>query len=427
MKKILYICVALLACACSHVEETWLDMNDYSSLDPKTCFIPSHVEENTLTESLLMQCYLPGGETVEEAATSQVRRTSSTCLQNLFKELFSYAHSDNVVSFVGTYLSEDADGNPITLSGRIIVPKDRKVTHIMIVNHYTIGANHEAPSRSFPLEGIFAARGLALVVPDYQGFGVTVNMVHPYLNANLTALNVASMYKAAKPFLKHIGCAPENDDIFIYGYSQGGATAVAVQRYIETHYPEEKIRLTLAGGGPYDICATYDQMIAEDNTDYPCVIPMIIQGLNESMHLNLDYNEYFSPLMMEHLDDWINSKRYTVDELTILSGSKQVSVLVTEAAQNKVTDSMADLYMAMIDNSMTNNFHPKSPIYLFHSMTDNVVPFVNAANLQAYLNAQDCNVTYNFGDYGIHRMGCIRFLYTTLNLLFQNGDIPKVF
>lgn len=444
MKKILYTLFAAALCvSCAHVDTYWVDLEDFSSLDPKKCFIPSATETNEMSERTFCEAKLPGGSTVGELMNSPlsrvgveadtvsphggVHRTSSFDTQALFKELFSNWHSDQAVSFTGSYESIDAEGNPIRLSGRIIVPADRKVSRIMIVNHYTIGANSEAPSKTFPLEGIFAARGLALVVPDYLGFGVTSDHVHPYLNADLTARNVVDMYMAAKPFLEHIGCQPEHDDFFIYGYSQGGAVATAVHRYVEQNCPEETIRLTLAGGGPYDICATYDQMIAEDNTDYPCVIPMIIQGFNESLQLGLDYNDYFSPKLMANLDEWLNSKKYTVDQITTLSGSKKISVLITENAQNKVTDDMTVLYMAMLDNSIAGNFHPKAPLYIFHSVTDNVVPFVNAANLQQYLNRQNCNVRYNFGDYGIHRMGCVRFLYTALSLLQENGDIESVF
>ncbi|MCQ2334617.1 MAG: hypothetical protein MJZ89_02140 [Paludibacteraceae bacterium] len=434
MKPTHYIALlsTILLIACSHTKETWVDLNDFSSLNPKTCFMPMSNQEDCISEELMMNCYLPGGERIadalrEDESQATISRTSSVSAQQFAKELFSHFHGTNLVSFIGTYESIDGNGNPIRLSGRIILPKNKKISRIMLVSHYTIGANYECPSKAFPLEGIFAARGLALIIPDYIGFGITADHVHPYLNVILSARNVVDMYMAAKPFLEYIGCKPEHDDIFLLGYSQGGATTLAVQRELELHYPNECIRLNMAGGGPYDVCATYDQIIQEDNTDYPCAIPMLIQGLNESMNLDLDYAKYFSPVMLQHMDEWLNSKKYSAMQITELIGSKQVSLLLTEEAQNKVTETMSKLYMAMLSNSMTANFTPKAPIYIFHSTKDNVVPFVNAYSLQNSLSRQQCNVRYNCGDFGSHGKSGLRFLYTCLNLLSENNDIPNVF
>lgn len=40
-----------------------------------------------------------------------------------------------------------------------------------------------------------------------------------------------------------------------------------------------------------------------------CAIPMIIQGLDYGNDLNLNYNDFFLPRMVENLDEWINSKK----------------------------------------------------------------------------------------------------------------------
>ena len=429
-----YIFLAILVgvlSGCRHMEEKWVDLGDYSQLDPRTCFIPFSSENKDLTEETINDCYLPGGvtfgEAMDEETSNGSTRTSSFSAIGYTKELLSWLDNNSSISYCGTYESVDKDGEPIRLSGRIILPKDGNVSRIMVVNHFTIGSYRESPSKSFPIEGMFASRGLAVIVPDYLGFGVTSDKIHPYLNSYLTARNVVDMYFAALPFLEHLNIKPKNDDIFIYGYSQGGAVALAVQRYFELLHPDVKIRLVIAGGGPYDIPANYDKMIETDNTEYPCVIPMVIQGLADSNGLDIDYAEYFSPLMMQNLDEWINSKKYTVDEISAKAGSRKVSILLTEKAMNKVTDKMSELYLAMYENSMTNDFYPKAPIYMFHSMEDDVVPFVNATIMSYYLSAQGANAEYNFGEYGIHRKACIRFIMTVLQLLKDKGDIDHRF
>jgi predicted esterase len=54
---------------------------------------------------------------------------------------------------------------------------------------------------------------------------------------------------------------------------------------------------------------------------------------------------------------------------------------------------------------------------IFHSTGDDVVPIYNAYRLQQQLAANKAaNVTYDFGDYGVHGMAYARFL---LNLYQQ--------
>lgn len=421
--------MALAWCGCRHVENEWVTLDDFSDLDPMTAFIPYSVandEAQATAELAETLDRLENDGISEESASSGPLRTSSFNVVGLAKELFSNWHAGESRSYCGTYMSVDEKGMPIRLSGRIVVPLNKKVHRIMVVSHYTIGANHEAPSMSFPLEGIFASRGIAVIVPDYIGYGITADRVHPYLCSNLTAKNVVDMYLAALPFMKHIGCMPEHEEIILFGYSQGGATTMAVSQNLEYSHSDVKVRLVMAGGGPYDICVTYDKLIDNNFTDYPCAIPLIIQGMNIGHELNLDYSQFFLPRTLENMDEWINSKRYTMAKITKLMGTKKLTDIMTEQACNKTSDGMTDLYLAMLGNSMTT-YSPQVPVYLFHSMDDNVVPYENAAQMLATVQHGGCNVETNFGHYGGHVQGYLRFLYTAINLLYEHGEIEKKF
>ena len=422
--KLAALAIAFAALAsCAHVPEKWVDFEtDWSDLDPKTSFVPFEASSCYLTEESINDCALPGGGTVGDGGADGTK-TSSIYPTTIGKEIISLVQSSNIKSYCGTYWSVDQDGRPVAISGRILVPADGKVSRVMVVGHFTIGNNLEAPSLSFPLEGIFAGRGLAVVISDYIGYGTTVDRVHPYLCNTLTARNVVDMYYAALPFLDYIGCTPKYDDIYIMGYSQGGATAIAVQDYIEKRCDDIKIRLNMAGGGPYDITATFDKWVENDFTDYPCAIPMVIYGLEAGEHLQLDYSKVFLPRLLPDIYDWINSKKYYMHEVTMLLGTKKISDIITEDTRNKTSEAMGPLYYAMQKNSMTYSFNPVAPLYLFHSIDDNVVPFVNAVLLREALKSRSANVTYNFGNYGAHSAGFIRFLATSIGLLETRGDI----
>ena len=422
MKKITtIICgLSLLLSGCSVAPTDWAGDFDFSQLDPETSFVPYQTVTNTLNDQTVNACTLP---TDTDSATT---RTTSIAAVNLIKQLFSGLYHNDVRSYCGTYMSVDENGEPIKLSGRIVLPADGKVSRVMVVSHFTIGRNDECPSITLPLECLFAAKGIAVIAPDYLGYGVTSYRVHPYLVADLTARNVVDMFNAAMPFLEYIGCKPKYDDIFLFGYSQGGATTVAVQQYLESHQPETKIRLNMAGSGPYDVATTYDVLIAQDKTDFPCAIPMLIQGLDVGCHLGLKYEEFFKPDMLKNYDKWINSKEYTMGQISTMIGTKKISDVLTEKARNKASEGTIDMYKAMLDNSLTYRFYPSAPVYMFHSFDDNVVPFENSALVRDRLMEMGfTNVTYNFGHYGGHTNGFIRFLFSMMDLLDKNGDFKR--
>jgi len=417
------LALALASCSLSKVE--WVNLEDhpdFSQLDSKTCFIPSTVSNMALSEQTISDMSAPGGGNVGEISDEEGTKTTGTNATAFAKSFLSMINNNNIISYSGSYNSVDQDGNPVRLSGRIVLPASGKISRIMVVSHFTIGADVEAPSMDLPLESIFAAKGLAVIEPDYIGYGLTVNRVHPYLCSRITARNVVDMYFSALPFLEFIGRKPVNDDIFLLGFSQGGAVTMSVAQLLDYYYHDDvKVRMAMCGSGPYDICATYDTLIGNNYTDYPCAIPMIIQGMDYGMHLNLDYSKYFQKRLLDNMDEWMNSKKYTMGEITQLIGSKRISDIMTPEAMDKSKELMDELYRAMLENSATQEVMPECPIYLFHSIDDNVVPFINAYELESKLEGY--NVIYNFGHYGNHVKSALRFFGCCMTLLQEKGDI----
>ena len=335
-------------------------------------------------------------------------KVAVTSMAHAVSDLLGSITSNNVIQVSGTYTGRDVDGSPVTLSGKLLLPRDGKIKNMVIVSHYTIGANYECPSECFPMEGIVAAKGYAVVVADYIGFGVTAGRIHPYMHVSSTANAVIDMALAIKPYLQYIGRAPESDEVYLMGYSQGGSTTLGVMRTIQRDYADVfPIRKVFAGGGPYDLAATFDFAMETDVTGIPCAIPMIVQGINEGEKLGLDMSDFFQERLLENYDEWINSKKYTVGQINKLIGVKNLSELMTDEGRDKTSEETASLYRALVRNSVLD-FTPASPIYMFHSKDDKTVPFVNAQRAEEYFKGRD--ITYDFGHYGAHGMGGIRFI-----------------
>ena len=342
-------------------------------------------------------------ETEDEPDT----KMASIAAVDLVKEILGNIESNRLIHIAGTYQGHDVDGSPLTLSGKVLLPAKGRIKNMLIVSHFTIGANYECPSESFPLEGILAGRGYAVVIADY--IGVTKDRIHPYMHVESTARSVVDMALAVKPYLQHIGRAPESDQVILLGYSQGGSTTLGVMDLIQDECEDVlPIKEVYAGGGPYDLAATFDISMLEDLTGIPCAIPMIVQGVNVGENLGLKISDFFKPVLLEHYDEWINSKNFTVKQINLLMNANSVSDLMTDVGRDKKNPQTAKLYKALMMNSVLN-FIPRHPIHFFHSTEDTTVPFINGQKAEQYFKGKD--ITFDFDAYGKHGMGAIRFIF----------------
>ena len=400
MKDIRYILlVCLCAVACRHPEVEFVQFEGFQVTSVQTDDF--FLEDGNLNPKVALM-----GETEWEPET----KVASTQAVTLVRDMLGVVNSNRLIHISGVYNGHDTDGSVIKLSGKLLLPADGPIKNLILVSHYTIGASFESPSESFPLEGLLATKGYAVVIADYIGYGITANRIHPYMHTESTARSVVDMGLAIKPYLKKIGREPESDKVILVGYSQGGSTTMAVMDMIQDEYSNIfPLQMTYCGGGPYELAATFDVSMETGRTGIPCAIPMIVQGVNEGEQLGLDMADFFKPRLLGSYKEWINSKNYTVKQINQFINSKDLHEIMTDEGRNKYSRTTARLYSALLRNS-TLNFRPYTPLYIFHSRQDGTVPFINAQKAEQYFKGMD--VRYDFGDYGSHEMACVRFILT---------------
>ena len=429
--------------SCQFRQDPYVDFTDIDGAkNLKFKVIGQH--ETDLSQGLPTNCYLPGGTPVYEwdgiendemSETASLndgmmqapRKTNSTNGAAILQSLLKWGNQNNAIEVVGTYPSIDCQWDSIILSGKVILPKAHKPKRLILVSHYTVTSDAEAPSNCFSLEAILVKMGYGLIIPDYEGYGVTAKRIHPYLVMDVTAHQVFDMYLAVRPWLEAVGMDPEYKDIYLMGYSQGGAVTMAVEQLIENAQdspdPERHVAIhrVFAGGGPYDVKATYERFVTTDTASYPIAVPLVLQGMIKGNDLNMQMSDMMQPWLCDHLDEWVNSKRYTTNQLNKLVGTKVTHELLTAEAMDQKSDKVAELYKAMTANSIVSqNWTPEASVYMMHSIDDETVPYQNATNAKSKWS--DANITYNFGHYGGHVMTCLRFIYTVQTLLAQEEE-----
>ena len=164
-----------------------------------------------------------------------------------------------------TYNTTDVFGRPVVLSAGLMVPntkahdKQHTIEGITLYNNFFAKAS-VTPSLMGSCMMERAAFNHAVVVPDYEGYGVDYGKHHhPYFEYAVLARQSIDCELAALELLKEIGVnVPENCPTYNIGISKGAPVALAVQRLMENSVSEKiakKINLydTFCSCGPYDI------------------------------------------------------------------------------------------------------------------------------------------------------------------------------
>lgn len=159
-----------------------------------------------------------------------------------------------------TYRSRGPNGYPVRLSGLVVVPKATSTTSdpdgILVYMHATTTQNNNVPSdrsvESYGTITAFAHLSIVLAMPDYLGYGVNKGN-HPYAMGKLNAPAGHGMILATREFMKKLK-RPVGDKLLITGYSEGGANALWLTRYLE-ELNDQSLKPTLSApmSGPYDL------------------------------------------------------------------------------------------------------------------------------------------------------------------------------
>lgn len=289
-----------------------------------------------------------------------------------------------------TYKTEGVDGKIITASGIVIYPTDtKKYSRLLSIQHGTLDLE-EAPSKHlFYYELAPVLMRHVTVMADYIGYGAsqTTDRQHPYLHIKYTGTTCADMIEAAREYLKSKGIVEEDDKIDLMGYSQGGNSTIATLLEFANRGESNRIHAAYAGGGAYDLVSTMQYFMSNTN-NYPRsgYIPYIIRGISygDGIALN-DKNIYAKRVIDNNLTSIFSTK--PLSEWHALLGSDLTQVINSDFFAYPSFNSNADiqkLFDGLKRNSLVYKTLPDNvPVFLYHSKTDDFVPYVNATSAKA--------------------------------------------
>ena len=321
-------------------------------------------------------------------------------------KMYRYTNK-HYVTFPVAYWSTDPQGDSLLVSGRVYLPKRRYLNGIMIACHYTITSDMEAPSNMLSMESLFAMKGYAVIMPDYVGYGLSRDKVHPYLHWRSAAQTAVDLLNCMPELLEYYGYSYPID-VVVTGYSQGGAVALGVTRMLEELDSMWIVRKLYAGAGPYDPAGTYLYSMERNEMGIPAAIPLIVMGFSDAYDLEFELEDFFLDPLLSNYEEWILSKEYTVGDINYLMGSTVMTELMTKEALDMDSPLADMLYEVLLWNSNVG-YDLRSPAYFFHSIDDEVVPILNTINLQEQM-PDESGKTYDYDHYGSHMEASVPFM-----------------
>lgn len=276
-----------------------------------------------------------------------------------------------VASYRLSYLTEDQDGELVQASGLMALPLKSagETSELISYQHATIFYNDEAPSQRLEASEppmALASLGYIVVAADYVGFGDSVGVEHPYLQSRPTARAVIDLLTAFRQWQEEAGVA-DSGRLSLVGYSEGAYASMAAQREMERsrHPLLDKLRISILGGGSYDMQATLDGLLQRVRQENKYLGALVKPG-------NL------KPLPRE-----IRREVRRLLQRQLIPGDADVgySPRVLDHYLDDDRDALRE------ESSVHWGWTPGTPVHLFHGPEDGTVPFAAALSALDELDA----------------------------------------
>jgi hypothetical protein len=296
-------------------------------------------------------------------------------------------YSRDVRRYVYEYPSKDVDGQPVTISGVIIIPAEiangtTPCDGIMLFNRATLSSPEEAPStgKAQLLNGLIAnplKPNYILIMSDFIGYGSSIDRFMFYHSGDVNARNSLDGLLAARQLLtdKQI---PMGKYLFNLGFSQGGSESLYVAKLRDMEYKDKGVTFTktFAGGGPTDYAVAYREYVKKDYCEDRKDVIMMMISCVENCHMNIDYHDLFKEPLASGVGEFIRTKsKSTLGDLGVTIDGN-LSDLIQPAYMDLESDK-AKAFIAELEkiNLMKDwDIDLTQRYFIEHSRHDNYVP-----------------------------------------------------
>jgi pimeloyl-ACP methyl ester carboxylesterase len=299
-------------------------------------------------------------------------------------------------TWIITYRSTSTTGQPITVSGTVIVPFGANAnTPVIGYAPGTHGLGDQcAPSRHLEAgdetEGLlihqYAVRGYAVAVTDYEGIGTPGP--HTYAAGRSEGQTTLDIVRAA---LRLPGTGLSSSaKVAVVGYSQGGQAAGWAAQLAPSYAPELNIKAFAVGAPPSNL-----KVVADADDGGPNAGLVFAAGYGIDMtYPDLDMTPYLNATGRAAVADL--SDDCTEELQSDKYAGHRLSEYLTEDLLHRPD------WAAKLEAQKLGGTAPRAPVLLYHSNGDEILPTQMSVDLRAAWCAGGANVTFWRTDTGVH-------------------------
>lgn len=281
-------------------------------------------------------------------------------------------------------------------TGAIAVPQNITcAVPLASYQHGTVVKKTEVPSYSsteLQIGVALGSSGYLIVLPDYLGLGNSPGM-HPYQHAKTQAQAVIDMLRSGRAFADSMNVRT-NDQVFLFGYSQGGHATLAATKEIEqNHLQEFNLTASAPMSGAYDMSGAQTQLLLNGgNYPAPYYLPYVILGY-QSVYGNIYNNikDAFVPPFDSMLPIWYNGN-YSAGYFDNFLPSNPLNMLQPAMINDFVSNPNNPFLLALKDNDLHTGWVPQTPVSILGCAGDDHVSFYSSLN--AYNNFKNAGAPH---------------------------------
>lgn len=275
------------------------------------------------------------------------------------------------------YQTLDPSGALTHASALIALPTDNQQNYPLIAyQHGTEVLRANAPSQNaFDLPTLaLAASGYVVVSADFLGLGDSL-LLHPYVHAHSLAISIIDALRSARHLTaeKNIQL---NNQLFLAGYSEGGYATMAAHRELQAHYSDEfTVTASAPMAGPYDLSGAMQTPILEDlPLANPYYFPYTLLAYHQVYGLTDNLSDFFQAPYDQSMPGLYDGEH---SSSTINAALPEPRQLYTQSLYDTLTANQNTWLQIALTENDSYRWMPENPMYLFHCVHDNQVPYQN--------------------------------------------------
>ena len=329
------------------------------------------------------------------------------------------------VDLYRVYYRTEYNDSLTTVTGALAIPQNVDCKPPLIsYQHGTTARKLGVPSYGSAEQQIllvFASEGNILVAPDYIGLGGSTINLHPYQHGYSQAHSSINMLRAARELQTDLSYELSNQ-LYLFGYSQGGHATAATLKYIEEDYSNEfQVTAAMPMSGAYDLSGTQTDFISNGQAyATPGYLPYIVMGYQSVYHDLYDsIQEVFIPPYDSIMPYLLIDHNYSIGYINGQADPIPVNMFTPQAQNRFFNDPSYPFSVRLKENDLLD-WTPQSTIRMYYCTGDEQVYYRNSVVADSIWNlngAPDASAVFLTNeDHG----GCVDDALIAARLFFGN-------